>query len=311
MRASLTIGNRRVQPASVIVLAVVATILACSHGPGAGSSGSRLSVVAAFYPVQEAADRVGGTLVEVTNLTPPGVEPHDLELTPDSVAAIQSADVVLYLGDGFQPAVQDAVADAQGATVDLLSGLDLAPPPAGAEEDLSVDPHVWLDPELYGQIIERVEKAFAQADPGGASTFERNAMTFEKAIDALDADYAAGLEHCTRTTIVTNHAAFGYLAERYGLTQQAISGLAPDSEPSANRLAQLKDLVERDGITTVFTEELVSPKVAQTLAEEAGVTTKVLYTLEGLTQDEIAAGDDYESLMRANLSSLEEALGCA
>ncbi len=309
MRASLTIGSRRIQPGPVIVLVVVATALACSHG-GTGASGSGLGVVAAFYPIQEAAERVGGDLVHVTNLTPPGVEPHDLELRPDLVAAIQSADVVLYLGDGFQPAVQDAVADAQGATVDLLSGLDLAPPPAGAQENLSVDPHVWLDPKLYVQIIERVEQAFAQADPGGTSTFDRNATAFEKKVDALDADYASGLEHCARTTIVTSHAAFGYLAQRYGLTQQAISGLAPDAEPSANRLAELKDLVERDGITTVFTEELVSQKVAETLAQEAGVKTKVLFTLEGLTKDEIAAGADYESLMRTNLSSLEEALGC-
>ena len=111
--------------------------------------------------------------------------------------------------------------------------------------------------------------------------------------------------------MVTNHAAFGYLADEYGLTQEAIAGLAPDAEPSAQRLAELKDLVEQQGVTTIFTEDLVSPKVAQTLAEEAGVRTAVLHTIEGLTDDEVAAGADYGSQMRDNLSTLRAALGCS
>jgi zinc transport system substrate-binding protein len=170
---------------------------------------------------------------------------------------------------------------------------------------------VWLDPKLYERMIGEVEAALSKASPAGASTFRSNADAYIRQISALDDRYRAGLANCQRTTIVTNHAAFGYLASEYGLTQYAISGLAPDAEPSAQRLAQLKDLVQRDGITTIFTEGLVSPKVAQTLANEAGVSTAVLHTLEGLTDQEVAAGADYGSQMQDNLTTLESALGCS
>jgi zinc transport system substrate-binding protein len=303
-------GLRRVLLPAVIGLAVLGLVgTSCRSGPG-GSSGS-LTVVAAFYPVFEAAERVGGALVDVTDLTAPGVEPHDLELTPDQVEAIATADVVLYVGAGFQPGVQDAVGDARGVTVDLLAGLPTVEPPGGSEQGLTADPHVWLDPELYARMVDEVRHALATAAPDDASTFRSNARSFTDAISRLADEYRAGLATCQRTLIVTNHAAFGYLASEYGLTQEAISGVAPDAEPSAQRLAELRDLVQRRGITTIFTEDLVSPKVAETLAEEAGVRTAVLHTLEGLTDEEIAAGDDYGSQMQENLSTLRTALGCS
>jgi zinc transport system substrate-binding protein len=302
------------RPSAPIVVAMTLSLAmattACSS-TGSDKGSGRLQVVAAFYPVQEAAQRVGGNLVEVTNLTAPGVEPHDLELTPDQVEAIATADVVLYLGDGFQPAVQDAVGDASGTTIDLLAAMPTVTPPEGSEAGLTADPHVWLDPTLYEKMVAQIEGALAEAAPADASMFRQNADAFEQQISTLASDYASGLASCQRTTIVTNHAAFGYLASEYGLTQDAISGLAPDAEPSAQRLADLKDLVEREGITTIFTEDLVSPKVAETLANEAGVSTAVLHTLEGLTPDEVAAGDDYISHMQENLTTLEDALGCS
>lgn len=292
------------------MLVLVGTSCGSSGGADQGSSG-KLTVVAAFYPVQEAAERVGGQLVDVTNLTAPGVEPHDLELDPDQVEAIATADVVLFLGAGFQPAVQDAIADAEGVTVDLLAGLPTVEPPSGSEEGLTVDPHVWLDPVLYEQMVDDVRAGLAQAAPEDASTFRTNADAFTQEISQLDDDYRTGLAACERTLIVTNHAAFGYLAGEHGFTQEAISGLAPDAEPSAQRLAELKELVEQHGVTTIFTEDLVSPKAAQTLAEEAGVRTAVLHTIEGLTDEEVAAGDDYGSQMQENLSTLRTALGCS
>ncbi len=293
-----------------ILVASIGASCSPSRGSDQGSSG-RLAVVAAFYPVQEAAEKVGGDLVDVTNLTAPGVEPHDLELSPDQVEAIATADVVLYLGSGFQPAVEDAIADAEGVTVDLLAGLPTVEPSGGSEQGLSADPHVWLDPVLYGDMVDEVRAALTRAAPKDASTFRANADTFSKEISGLAGQYRVGLATCDRTLIVTNHAAFGYLAAEYGLTQEAISGLAPDAEPSAQRLAEMQQLVEREGITTIFTEDLVSPKVAQTLADEAGVRTAVLHTLEGLTDQEIAAGDDYRSQMQQNLSTLRTALGCS
>jgi zinc transport system substrate-binding protein len=294
----------------IAVLVLVGTSCGSSGGADQGSFG-KLAVVAAFYPVQEAAERIGAQLVDVTNLTAPGVEPHDLELDPDQVEAIATADVVLYLGAGFQPAVQDAIADAEGVTVDLLAGLPTIEPPSGSEEGLTVDPHVWLDPVLYEQMVDDIRAGLAQAAPEDASTFRTNADAFTQEISQLDDDYRTGLAACERTLIVTNHAAFGYLAGEHGFTQEAISGLAPDAEPSAQRLAELKELVEQHGVTTIFTEDLVSPKVAQTLAEEAGVRTAVLHTIEGLTDEEVAAGDDYGSQMQENLSTLRTALGCS
>jgi zinc transport system substrate-binding protein len=292
------------------LLALLATSCASSGASDEGSTGT-LDVVAAFYPVQEAAQRVGGKLVDVTDLTAPGVEPHDLELTPDQVEAIATADVVLYLGAGFQPAVQDAIGDAEGVAVDLLARLPTVEPPSGSEEGFSVDPHVWLDPVLYAQMVEEVRAGLARAAPEDASAFRTNADVFSQELSRLADDYRSGLAACERTLIVTNHAAFGYLADEYGLTQDAIAGLAPDAEPSAQRLAELKDLVERHGVTTIFTEDLVSPKVAETLAGEAGVRTAVLHTIEGLTDEEVAAGDDYGSQMQENLSTLRTALGCS
>ncbi|HYU59110.1 MAG TPA: zinc ABC transporter substrate-binding protein, partial [Actinomycetota bacterium] len=282
-------------------------VAACSSSDG-GAGAGKTSVVASFYPLEEAATRIGGDRVAVTNLTAPGVEPHDLELNPDQVDAILDADVVLYLGSGFQPAVEDALADAGGEAVDLLEGFPLAE--SADEEEHGPDPHVWLDPTLMARIARRVRDALGEADPGGASTFGSNAETYVSELGELDEAFQSGLTGCARDLIVAAHAAFGYLAARYDLRQEAITGISPEAEPDPARLAELVDLVEREGVTTIFTEELVSPEVAETLAREAGVTTDVLNPLEGLTPDEVAAGDDYASFMRENLEALRRALGC-
>ena len=291
--------------ALVVPLAAIAGASCSSERP---NDSSTLTVAAAFYPLAEAASRVGGSSVAVRNLTPPGVEPHDLELTPASIADIQEADVVLYIGEGFAPAVEQAVGDASGVVVDVLEGLPLE---RGPGETLARDPHVWLDPILYRRVVERVGSAFADARPQDASVFEANARAFGERLADLDGEYREGLSTCARRTIVTAHAAFGYLAARYGLTQLPIAGVSPDTEPSAGRLAELAALVRREGVTTVFTEELVSPEVARTLADETGVTTAVLNPLEGLTTEQVAAGDDYVDVMRSNLAALRQALGCA
>ena len=292
-----------------LVLLVWVGLTSCRSSPSGDPSG-KLEVVTAFYPLEEAATKVGGDLVTVTDLTPPGVEPHDLELTPDQVQAIAEADVVFYLGGGFQPAVEDALADATGITVDVSAHLRTLPVPPGESDTLTADPHVWLDPELYRQIVQEVADSLSGLRPADRSTFQANASGDEASLRALDRDYRSGLAHCVRDEIVTSHAAFGYLAERYGLRQEPISGLQPDSEPTPQHLAELEALVGSEGVTTIFTEELVSPKVAETLAQETGTTTAVLDPLESLTPDEAAAGADYASLMRQNLSGLEAALGC-
>jgi zinc transport system substrate-binding protein len=294
-----------------VVLAVAAScgLVACAGSP---ATDGRLQVVASFYPLAEAAQRVGGDTVAVTNLTAPGVEPHDLELTPSQLGAIADADVVLYVGGGFQPAVEDALADAGGRTVDVSEGLRSLPVPAGeTEPSLTSDPHVWLDPVLYRRIVDEVDRTLSGALPADRPTFDVNAAGFDRELAGLDADYRSGLERCARDELVTSHAAFGYLAARYGLRQEAIAGLSPDAEPNPQRLADLKASIERDGVTTVFTEELLSPEVADTLAAATGVTTAILNPLESLTPAELSSGADYASVMRENLGELRNALGCS
>jgi len=271
-------------------------------------------VVASFYPLAEAATEVGGPRVKVDNLTPAGAEPHDLELKASQVAAIEDADVVLVLGKGFQPAVEKAAAGRKG-TVELLTGLPIDQSgrvhEGGGGSGKSLDPHVWLDPVLMGDIVKRVSTALQRADAHHAATYRANAARYQQALRDLDDRYHAGLGHCARHEIVTGHQAFGRLAARYGLTQEGITGISPDAEPSPGRLASLVDLVRRDGVTTIFTETLVSPKIAQTLAREAGVRTEVLDPIEGLTKKELAEGAGYLSVMKDNLQKLRAALGCS
>jgi zinc transport system substrate-binding protein len=259
-------------------------------------------VVAAFYPVAAAAERAGGDCVSVRNLTPPGAEPHDLEPSPAEVDAIQDADVVLLMGRDFQPGLEE-VADARdGTTIELLD--ELGAPAAD-------DPHVWLDPVLYGRLVDAIARVLAEADPDCRDRIERNATRFQSEIDDVGRAYAEALRTCERRTIVTAHAAFGHLARRYDLRQESVAGLAPDEEPNAARLADLADVVRERGITTIFTEELVSPRVADALAREAGgVRTATLNPLEGLTPDQLDAGEDWASVMHGNLRTLRRALDC-
>ena len=302
-----TVGLVPVRTVLILVSAAVA-LTACGETSSAGEGG-RISVVTSLYPLEFAAQRIGGPCVSVTDLTPPGVEPHDLEVAPDDIAAVASADVVLYLGGGFQPALEEAIQEAEGRTVDLLRVVPTQPVPSGGEVGLSVDPHIWLDPSRFRAIAERIGLVLREAAPGCAGVAARTADLVQR-LDRLDEGFRSGLARCASHTIVTNHAAFGYLASAYGLKQEAIAGLEPETEPSARRLAELKDLVQQLGITTIFTEELVSPKVADTLATEAGVRTQVLFTIEGLTDEEAAAKKDYVSLMEENLDALHRALGC-
>src|ERR1700750_2616962 len=257
------------------VAAILAAAIAAA--PGVAVAASRRSVVASFYPIAWAAQQVGGNRVSVTNLTPAGAEPHDLELTPDQIDEVLDAKVVFELGQGFQPAVEDAAKQRDGATVQLL--------PRGTK-----DPHIWLDPVRMTAIVRTVQRRLSEADPKGRAVYARNADRVVGELDALNTRYRDGLAHCDRTVIVTAHEAFGHLARRYGLRQEGVAGLSPDAEPDAKRIAQLTDLVKRLGVTTIFTEELVSPRIADTLAREAGVKTETMNPLEGLPDRDIGGG---------------------
>ena len=293
-----------------VVLGVAVLVATVAAQPASASS--KTEVVAAFYPVAYAAEQVGGNRVSVTNLTPAGAEPHDLELTPKQVDAILDASIVFEMGRRFQPAVEAAARQRDGTTVALL---DRLPIDAGGKkvkegDPAALDPHVWLDPVLMQGIVREVQSALTKADPEGKSAYARNADAFIGELDALDGRYRDGLANCQRHLIVTAHEAFGYLAREYGLRQEGVAGLSPDAEPDPRRIAELTDLAERDGVTVIFTETLVSPRIADTLAREVGVRTDVLDPLEGLTAKEAARGETYVSVMDVNLAKLRRALGC-
>jgi zinc transport system substrate-binding protein len=273
-----------------MVMTAAVAVTACG---GSGSSSGKESVVASFYPLAFAAEEIGGDRVDVHNLTPPGAEPHDLEVSPKDVAEVHDADLVLLLGRGFQPQLEDAA----GSGANVLRLLDTP----GLDVHSNGDPHVWLDPLRYAKIVARIGRTLGSEAAAGRLIAR---------LHALDAEYRRGLAHCERHDIVTSHEAFAYLAERYGLQQVAITGLSPEAEPEPGELAHVVSLVRERGVTTIYFETLVSPRIAETVARETGAKTAVLDPIEGLTQDEVARGENYFTRMRANLSALQQGLGC-
>ena len=286
-------------------LAAALLLSACGGSTEATDQSGKTSVVAAFYPLQYAAQAVGGDTVEVTTLTEPGIEPHDLELTAAQVAQISEADVVLYI-KGFQPAVDEAVEQQAGdRAIDVAA--DLTRLEGHEDEGEALDPHVWLNPQNMAAIGQTIATRLAEVDPESAKTTAANAATLSDSMATLDGEYSTGLAACERTDMVVSHEAFGYLAAAYGLTQVGISGLSPEAEPSPARMREVADLVSREGITTIYYETLVDPKVAQTIADETGASAVVLDPLEGLAADSTA---DYVSVMQQNLATLKTGQGC-
>ncbi len=297
---------RHVLAASVLA---VATLAGCGNADGTGSGG-KVDVVASFYPLEFVAEKVGGDRVQVTTLTAPGVEPHDLELTPKQVGSLTDATVVLY-EKGLQPAVDEAVEqNAADAGFDVSGPAKLIATGAELEEDHQggLDPHFWLDPTRLADVADAVAAKLGERDPDGAAGYRERAAALRKELTALDSEFTTGLQTCRLKTFVTTHEAFGYLAKRYGLEMVGIAGLSPDAEPSPARIKEVQDVVRREQVTTIFYEELVSPKVAESIARDLKVRTAVLSPVEGLA--DANATDDYLSLMRTNLNELKRANTC-
>ena len=279
----------------------------------------RLSVVAAFYPLQFVAQRVAGDHAEVTSLTQPGAEPHDLELTPRQVANLTTASLVIYQ-KGFQPAVDEAVVQSGNSElIDTSTVVPLRPVstieddhdhgPGAGPDGPEMDPHAWLDPMSVSMVARTVQERLTTLDPDHSAEYSRNADALHKQLVSLDRSFRAGLRHCIRSEFMTTHAAFGYLAARYHLTQIAISGLSPDSEPSPARIAEVQREARDHQLSTIFYETLVSPAVAQAIADDLGLATDVLDPVEGITSQ--SRGQDYLSVMYANLSALRKAGSCS
>ncbi|MFC8716706.1 metal ABC transporter substrate-binding protein [Kitasatospora sp. NPDC057198] len=320
---------RRPLPLIALATTAVAGSLLLSGCGGvssaAGKDGGRLNVVASFYPMEYLTRQIGGEHVEVTDLTAPGVEPHDLELTAKQVAAVERADAVVYL-KGLQPTVDKAVTQshvkhAVDATAvsplvdhhldeggeDEGDGTEAHDGEHGHEHDGPAgDPHIWLDPTRYAAVARAVGAELAEVDPSNAADYRRNTDDLVARLTTLDQEFKDGLANTGTRTFVTSHAAFGYLADHYGLEQVAINGVDPEAEPTPSRMAAIQRAAKENGVTTVFFEALVSPKLAETVAADLGLKTAVLDPLEGIKEPD---RDDYFSVMRQNLANLRAALG--
>jgi zinc transport system substrate-binding protein len=271
----------------VLVVALITLSAAVMAGCSRDEADSRPTIVASFYPLAWAAERVAGDAYRVVNMTPAGAEPHDIELTPRDVEEIRDADLVVYLSGGFQPAVEDAVADRDGPSLDARGS--------------DADPHVWLDPVRFAQVLEALGRALGRPEA---------ARSVESELREIDRRYRNGLRNCARSTFVTDHAAFGQLAKRYGLTQLSLAGVSPEAEPAPRDIERLVGQVKAVGAPVVLAEPLLSSRLAETVAREAGVDVAFLDPLEGLSSARIAEGADYESVMLDDLNVLTKALGC-
>lgn len=319
-----------------------ASLTACSQPTASTPSdstpetGGQLKVMASFYPLKYLTEQIGGELTSVTSLTPDGAEPHDLELSPASVDQLGKADAVVYL-KGFQSAVDEAVEhNAPKTVIDVAPAVQLVKVSDSGnhvndhdhdadhdhdheadhdhdhkaehdhDHDMSTDPHFWLDPERMSQAATLIGQALADADPKNAQTYTSNAANVAHSMKDLGTELVSGTATCEHTTFVTAHAAFGYLADRTGLTQVGISGLDPDSSPSPARLQEISELVKAQGVSTIFTEALIDPKVAETLAKDLGIETAVLDPIES----QVNPNEDYAAAMRNNITALRTALHC-
>ncbi|MET7637934.1 metal ABC transporter substrate-binding protein [Streptomyces sp. NPDC005438] len=358
--------GRRLIPALALASALglaTAGLTGCATDDDGRTGDGKVKVTAAFYPMAFLAERIGGDHVTVTNLTKPGAEPHDLELSPKQTGQLSEAGLIVYL-KGIQPAVDEAVQQSgaehvaeasrftkledHGSSVhghdhgdhdgeehegdkheddhgdehsddhgdehkDEKDG-DHGDGEKKSEEDDhghdhddegGPDPHVWLDPAKYAEVAKGVGRELAKSDPDHEDDYQKNTDALVKRLQKLDKEFRSGLTKRKTSTFITTHAAFGYLAERYGLHQEAISGISPEAEPSAARMKELHRTAEKDRVNTVFFETLASDRTARTLAKDLDLRTDVLDPLEGVRNPK---KEDYFSVMQKNLTALRKAL---
>ncbi|HUC95145.1 MAG TPA: zinc ABC transporter substrate-binding protein [Candidatus Saccharimonadales bacterium] len=271
----------------------------------------KLQVTASFYPYYFFASQIGGNKTEVTNITPAGGEPHDYEPSSGDIVKIDSSKL-LILNGAVEPWGSKIQNDLKGTnTKVLIAGAGLFTQKVIDEDGIySVDSHIWLSPKLAKTQVTTILNEFNHIDPTYKNYFTANANKLINDLNNLDKDYKTGLIGCQKKDIITSHAAFGYLATEYGLTQIPIAGLSPDAEPSLKQLADISNFAKTNNIKYIFFESLVSPKLAQTIATEVGAQTLVLDPLEGLTPDALSHGANYLTVMEQNLHNLRVALEC-
>ena len=292
--------KKRLTACALAALLMMASLTGCAQEAGG------LTVMASFYPMADFTAKIGGDRVKVTTMVPSGTEPHDWEPSPMDIVNLNRAEVFVYSGAGMEHWAEDVLKSLDNRALiaaEASSGVSLL-----NEGDGHADPHVWLNPQNAKTQMANIRDVLTKADPAGKDAFEANFQKYAAELDKLDAEFKAALFGLKNRDVVVAHAAYGYLCQAYGLEQTAIEGLSPDSEPDPARVARIIDFARERAVKVIFFEEMVSPKVAQSIAAQVGAGTDVLSPLEGLTAEEAAAGDDYFSVMRKNLKALLNAL---
>ncbi|MBC2250674.1 zinc ABC transporter substrate-binding protein [Listeria sp. FSL L7-0123] len=304
----------------VTVLAFVLVLAGCGVGSDKVSEDkSKLKVVTTFYPLYDFTKNVAGDNASIEMLIDAGTEPHDYEPSAKDIAKIEEADVFVYNSEDMEtwvPSVLKSLDSKKLTVIDASKGIKLV---EGTEEEHDHDhgeeehhhehdPHVWLSPVLAQQEVANIQKGLTKADKTNADTYKKNAENYTDKLKTLDNKFKTAFEGAKQRDFVTQHAAFQYLAKEYDLHQVAIAGLSPDQEPSPARLAELQKYVKANNISTIYFEEVASPKVAETLAKETGATLEVLSPIEGITDKEQKKGMDYIAYMEQNLQALQKTI---
>lgn len=300
----------------ITVAAVIIGVIIINKGNKNNESipwaGTGIKVAASFYPLYEFAKQVAGEKAKVVNITPSGIEPHDFEPSPQDIAKIYSAKIFIFNGSGFDPWAEKIKQDLEKhgvAVINMTEHFELLQ--GGKDEEENLDPHIWLDPILAKEEVEIIRDELKKNDPRRAASYDSNAEQYLAKLSELDEKYKTGLASCAIRDAVASHAAFGYLGKRYNINIVAIAGISPEQEPSAKKLAEIAEFARGKNIKYIFFETLVSPRTADTIAKEIGAETLVFNPLEGLTEEETAAGKNYFSIMEENLEALRKAFLCA
>ncbi|HZE86842.1 MAG TPA: zinc ABC transporter substrate-binding protein [Methylomirabilota bacterium] len=295
----------------IVILALGALVLVSKRNVAPSPKNGKLEVTASFYPLYFFVTQIGGDKVEVKNMTPAAAEPHDYDPTTQDIARIEKSNMLIL--NGGVEAWGDKIKDnLKGTNVTIVTaGEGLLTRKLIEEDKTAKDPHVWLDPQLAKKEVTKITEGFVKADPTNTSYYQTNEKNLDAKLDQLDTKYKQGLAACQQKDIITSHAAFGYLGQRYGLNQVAIAGLSPDEEPSTQQLTNVASFAKEHNIKYIFFESLVSPKLSDTIATEIGAKTLVLDPLEGISDDDMKQGKNYFTVMENNLKNLQQALACS
>lgn len=292
----------------VLILIIVVTIIAVNSGRNKVAQTGKVTVVTTLFPLYDFARNIGGDKVSVTLLLPPGVEAHMFEPKPSDVVKINRSNLFVYTGKFMEPWAEDVVKGISGGNVKIV---DSSASVKLINKYGGTDPHIWLDFENVMVMVDNILHALLEKDPANAQFYQKNAADFKNKLAKLDNDYKTVLSKCqSREIVYGGHYAFGYLVKRYGLKYDAAYGLAPDSEPSAKDLARLIEQIRKDKIQYVFYEELVSPRLAETIAKETGARLLLLNPAHNLTKEEYDNGATFISIMENNLQNLSRGMQC-